>query len=41
VRARFQSVGASTLVHMVYNATLFGVIFLTTGGFRHMDALTR
>ena len=41
VRARYQSVAASTLVHMAYNATLFGVILLTTGGFRHMDAFAR
>jgi membrane protease YdiL (CAAX protease family) len=41
VRARFQSVAASTLVHMTYNATLLGILYLQTGGFRHMDALTR
>ena len=41
VRARFQSVTASTLVHMAYNATLFGFLLAVTGGFRHMDALTR
>lgn len=41
VRARLQSVTASTLVHMTYNATLFAVVYFQTGGFRHMDALTR
>jgi len=41
VRARLQSVTASTLVHMTYNATLLGILYLQTGGFRHMDALTR
>lgn len=41
VRARAQSVTASTLVHMAYNATLFGVILAQTGGFRYMDRLAR
>lgn len=41
VRARYQSVMASTLVHMAYNTTLFGVILLQTGGFRNMDAFNR
>jgi membrane protease YdiL (CAAX protease family) len=41
VRARYQSVLASTLVHMAYNATLFGMLLAATGGFRHMDALSR
>ncbi|MDP9268607.1 MAG: CPBP family intramembrane metalloprotease [Acidobacteriota bacterium] len=41
VRARFQSVAASTLVHMAYNATLLAILYLQTGGFRNMDALTR
>jgi membrane protease YdiL (CAAX protease family) len=41
VRARYQSVLASTLVHMTYNATLFTVILLQTRGFSHMDAFTR
>ena len=40
VRARFQSVMASTVVHMAYNATLLGILYLQTGGFRHMDAFT-
>src|SRR4029079_1629314 len=40
-RARFQSVAASTLVPMAYNATLFAIVSIQTGGFRHMDALTR
>jgi uncharacterized protein len=41
VRARFQSVAASTVVHMSYNAALFGVLFWQTGGFRNMEVLTR
>ena len=41
VRARGNSVLASTLVHMAYNATLFGVLLAQTGGFRHMDVVTR
>jgi hypothetical protein len=39
VRARTQSVACSFLVHSGYNAFLFGMIFVATGGFRHMDRL--
>jgi CAAX protease family protein len=39
VRARTQSVACSFLVHSGYNAFLFGMIFVATGGFRHMDKL--
>ena len=39
VRKRTQSVSASFLVHAGYNAFLFGMIFVATGGFRHMDKL--
>lgn len=39
VRERTQSVAASFLVHSGYNAFLFGMIFVATSGFRHMDKL--
>jgi membrane protease YdiL (CAAX protease family) len=39
VRARTQSVACSFLVHSGYNAFLFGMIFVATGAFRHMDKL--
>lgn len=39
VRARTQSVACSFLVHSGYNAFLFGMIFVATGGFMHMDKL--
>jgi hypothetical protein len=39
VRARTQSVACSFLVHSGYNAFLFGMIFVATSGFRHMDKL--
>ena len=39
VRLRFNSVSASTLVHMVYNGFIFVLIFIGTDGFRHLDQL--
>lgn len=39
VRERTGSVAKSFLVHAGYNAFLFGMIFVATGGFRHMDQL--
>jgi membrane protease YdiL (CAAX protease family) len=39
VRLRFKSVAASTLVHVSYNASIFVVLFVQTGGFRHMEKL--
>lgn len=38
-RLRFQSLAASTLVHSLYNATIFLMLFLGTDGFRHLDKL--
>ena len=38
-RLRFQSLAASTLVHSMYNATIFVMLFVGTGGFRHLDKL--
>ena len=39
VRERTGSVARSFLVHAGYNAFLFGMIFVATGGFRHMEQL--
>ena len=39
VRARTHSVACSFLVHSGYNAFLFCMIFVATGGFRHMEKL--
>jgi membrane protease YdiL (CAAX protease family) len=37
VRAATHSLAASTLVHIGYNATLFGMLYAATGGFRHLE----
>lgn len=39
VRLRFDSVWASSIVHMVYNGFIFAIVFFATGGFRHLDRL--
>jgi membrane protease YdiL (CAAX protease family) len=39
VRIRTKSVAASTLVHACYNLSVFLTLFVSTGGFRHMDRL--
>jgi membrane protease YdiL (CAAX protease family) len=39
VRVKTQSVAASTLVHMAYNAFIFVVMILVTGGYRHLDRM--
>ncbi len=41
VRIRTHSVACSTLVHATYNLSIFVVIFVSTGGFRHLDKLSR
>ena len=41
VRIRLNSVAASTVVHVVYNGWIFVIIFFVTGGFRHLDKLSR
>ncbi len=41
VRAKTKSVAAGWLVHFAYNATIFGLMFIATGGFRHMERLTQ
>ena len=38
-RLRFHSLAASTLVHSMYNATIFVLLFISTSGFRHLDKL--
>lgn len=39
VRIRFDSVLASSLVHMGYNGFLFVLVFFATDGYRHLDKL--
>jgi len=39
VRALKNSVGASLLMHVAYNATLSGLMFAATDGFRHLEKL--
>ena len=41
VRIRFNSVAASALVHVSYNGILFLIMAIATGGFRHLDKLTK
>jgi membrane protease YdiL (CAAX protease family) len=40
VRARAESLAASVLVHMAYNATTFGMVIYATHGFQHLQKLT-
>ena len=40
VRLLTQSLAASTMVHAVYNGTIFTIVFFVTGGFRHLDKIT-
>lgn len=39
VRLRFHSLAASTMVHAVYNGTIFALLFYATDGFRHLDKM--
>jgi len=39
VRLVTRSLAASTLVHSIYNAILFGIMLVETGGFRHLDKI--
>jgi membrane protease YdiL (CAAX protease family) len=41
VRVRTQSVAASTIVHAAYNSFIFIAVLIQTGGYRHLDRLTR
>jgi uncharacterized protein len=40
VRIRTHSLACSTLMHATYNFSIFAVILLTTGGFRHLEKLS-
>jgi membrane protease YdiL (CAAX protease family) len=40
VRLWTQSLAASTLIHSIYNGTIFTILFFGTGGFRHLDKIT-
>jgi hypothetical protein len=40
VRLVTQSLAASTLIHAIYNGTIFTILFIGTGGFRHLDKIT-
>ena len=37
VRAVKKSVGATVLMHMAYNGTIFVAAYIATDGFRHME----
>ena len=41
VRIRTHSVACSTLMHGTYNLTIFAVLFFSSGGFQHLDKLSR
>ncbi len=41
VRIRTHSVACSTFMHATYNFTIFAVIYISSGGFRHLDKLSR
>jgi membrane protease YdiL (CAAX protease family) len=41
VRIRTHSVACSTLMHGTYNLTIFAVLFFSSGGFQHLDRLSR
>ena len=41
VRVRTRSVACSALVHACYNLSVFIVLFLVTGGYRHLERITR
>jgi uncharacterized protein len=41
VRVRTHSVASSTLVHASYNLSVFMTLFIATGGYRHLERMTR
>ncbi|HEY8997275.1 MAG TPA: CPBP family intramembrane glutamic endopeptidase, partial [Edaphobacter sp.] len=41
VRIRTHSVACTTLVHASYNASVFLTMFIATGGYRHLERMTR
>ena len=40
VRLWTRSLAASTFIHATYNGTIFTILFVGTGGFRHLDKIT-
>ena len=41
VRIRTRSVACSTIVHACYNLSVFTTLFLATGGYRHLERISR
>lgn len=41
VRLHYRSLAASVIVHSAYNGSLFLLMFIATGGYRHLDKLTQ
>ena len=41
VRIRTRSLACSTIVHASYNLSVFVTLFVATGGYRHLDKITR
>ena len=41
VRIRTHSVACSTIVHACYNLSVFLTLFIATGGYRHLERMTR
>ena len=41
VRVKTQSVAASAIVHSAYNAFVFLTVLIATGGYRHLDRMTK
>jgi membrane protease YdiL (CAAX protease family) len=41
VRAKTNSVAASVIIHMAYNATITIAMFAATNGFRHLEKLNQ
>jgi uncharacterized protein len=41
VRVRMQSVAASAIVHAAYNGFVFVTVLLATGGYRHLERMTK
>ena len=39
VRVRTRALAPSVLVHMAYNTTIFVLVFVETGGFRHLERM--
>jgi uncharacterized protein len=39
VRAKTKSVATTVIIHMSYNATLFTLLYIGTGGFRHLERM--